>query len=39
MARNLVKEQTLRRRRRQNLGLSPLNEEIIKPEVYRESAH
>ncbi|BEQ13148.1 transposase [Desulfoferula mesophila] len=38
-ARNLVKEQTMRRRRRQNLGLKPLNEEIIKPEVYRECLH
>ncbi|MCF8066345.1 MAG: integrase core domain-containing protein [Desulfarculaceae bacterium] len=35
-ARNLVKEQTMRRKRRHNLGLSPLNEQIIKPEVYRE---
>lgn len=35
-ARNMVKEQTMRRRRRQNLGLIPLNEEIIKPDAYRE---
>lgn len=35
-ARNLVKEQTLRRRRRENLGLMPLNKEIIRPDVYRE---
>jgi len=38
-ARNLVKEQSIRRRRRQNLGLMPLNEEIIRPAVYRESVH
>ena len=35
-ARNLVKEQTLRRRRRQNMGLEPLNEEVIKPAILRE---
>lgn len=38
-ARNLVKEQTMRRRRRHNLGLMPLNEEVIRPEVYRECVH
>ena len=36
-ARNLVKEQTLRQRRRINLGLMPLNEELIKPAILRES--
>ena len=35
-ARNMVKEQTLRRRRSQNLGLEPLNEDLIKPAVLRE---
>jgi len=35
-ARNLVKKQTLRQRRRKNLGLMPLNEEIIRPDVYRK---
>lgn len=38
-ARNLVKEQTMRRGRRHNLGLGPLNEEVIRPEVYRECVH
>jgi hypothetical protein len=38
-ARNLLKEQTMRRRRRYNLGLSPLNQEIMRPEVYRECVH
>ena len=38
-ARNLVKKQTMRRRKSQNLGLIPLNEEIIKPDVYRECVH
>ena len=38
-ARNLVKEQTMRRRRSQNLGLKPLNEQIIRPELYRECVH
>jgi len=36
-ARDLVKEQTLRRRRRLNLGLEPLKEELIKPQILRES--
>ncbi len=35
-ARKLVKEQTLRRRRRQNLGLEPLKEKLIKPTILRE---
>jgi putative transposase len=35
-ARSLVKEQTLRRRRRLNLGLKPLNEVPIRPGVIRE---
>jgi len=34
--RQLVKEQTLRRRRRENLGLKPLNEEPLKPQMLRE---
>jgi putative transposase len=34
--RQLVKEQTLRRRRRENLGLTPLNEEPVKPQLLRE---
>ncbi len=38
-ARNLVKEQTMRRRRRYNLGLRPLSQEIMRPEVYRECVH
>ncbi len=38
-ARNLVKEQVMRRRRRHNLGLMPLNEEIIRPAVFRECVH
>ena len=36
-ARSLVKEQTMRRRRRRNLELEPLNEELIKPPKLRES--
>ena len=36
-ARNLVKEQTMCRRRRLNMGLEPLNEELIKPAILRES--
>jgi transposase InsO family protein len=35
--RNELKEQTLRRRRRENLGLSPLKKELIKPQLLRES--
>ncbi len=35
-ARNLVKEQTLRRRRRLNMGLQPLDEKLIKPPMLRE---
>ena len=34
--RQLVKEQTMRRRRRENLGLKPLNEEPVKPQMLRE---
>ena len=34
--RQLVKEQTLRRRRRENLGLKPLNEQPLKPQLLRE---
>jgi putative transposase len=36
-ARNLVKEQTMRQRRRLNLGLMPMKEELIKPAIIRES--
>ena len=36
-ARNLVKEQTLRSRRRLNLGLMPLNKGLIRPEDLREA--
>ena len=36
-ARNLVKEQTMRQRRRINMGLTPLKEELIKPAIFRES--
>ncbi|MGW8180830.1 MAG: IS3 family transposase [bacterium] len=36
--RNELKEQTLRRRRRENLGLPPLKTELIRPQVLRESA-
>lgn len=35
-ARNLVKEQTMHRRRRINTGLQPINEEIIRPTIFRE---
>ena len=38
-ARDLDKEQTMRRRRRHNLGLRPLKEEVIRPEVYRQCIH
>jgi len=37
MLRNIVKEQTLRQRRRKNLGLPPLKSDVIKPAVLRES--
>lgn len=37
MLRNVVKEQTLRQRRRKNLGLPPLESNVIKPAVLRES--
>ena len=36
-ARNLVKEQTMRNRRRVNMGLKPLRDEMIKPAIFRES--
>ena len=36
-ARNLVKEQTMRNRRRMNMGLEPLSDELIKPAILRES--
>jgi putative transposase len=36
-ARNLIKEQTMRNRRRMNLGLEPLDDELIKPAILRES--
>ena len=35
-ARNLVKEQTVRRRRRLNMGLQPLNEKLTKPVLLRQ---
>lgn len=35
--RDEVKEQTLRRRRRENLGLPPLKKELIRPQMLRES--
>jgi hypothetical protein len=35
-ARNLVKEQTLRRRWREDMGLAPLTEELIQPGLLRE---
>jgi hypothetical protein len=38
-AEEAAQEQAMRRRKRNNLGLRPLNEEIIKPEVYRECLH
>jgi transposase InsO family protein/transposase-like protein len=34
--RQMVKEQTLRRRRRENLGLKTLKEDLIKPQIVRE---
>jgi transposase InsO family protein/transposase-like protein len=36
--RNELKKQTLRRRRRANLGLPPLKTEMIRPQMLRESA-
>jgi len=36
-ARNLVKEQTMRNRRRMNMGMKPLRDELIKPAILRES--
>lgn len=35
-ARNLIKEQTMRNRRRMNMGLKPLSDELIKPAILRE---
>jgi putative transposase len=35
-ARNLIKEQTMRNRRRMNMGLQPLRDELIKPAILRE---
>ena len=35
-ARNLVKEQTIRQRRRQNMGLELLSEELVKPAILRQ---
>jgi putative transposase len=37
MMRDIVKEQTLYKRRRKNLGLPPLKKDVIKPAVLRES--
>jgi transposase InsO family protein len=36
-SRNELKEHTLRRRRRENLGLPPLKKELIRPQLLRES--
>ena len=36
-ARNLVKEKTMRNRRRINLGLEPLHDELIKQAIFRGS--
>jgi hypothetical protein len=38
-ARNLVKEQTLRNRRRVNMGLEALSDELIKPAIFREGVY
>ena len=35
-ARNLIKEQTMRNRRRMNMGLEPLSDELIKPAILRQ---
>ena len=35
--RNELKEQTLRRRRRENLGLTPIKNRVIRPQLLRES--
>lgn len=35
-ARNLIKEQTMRNRRRMNMRLEPLSDELIKPAILRE---
>jgi hypothetical protein len=34
--RNLVKEQTLRRRKKLNMGIKTQNQETIKPAIFRE---
>jgi putative transposase len=34
--RQVVKKQTIRRRRRENMGLKPLNEKLFKPQMLRE---
>lgn len=36
-ARSLVKEKTMRNRRRMNMGLGPLNDELIRSAILRES--
>ncbi len=36
-AREIVKEQTLRRRMRHNMGLAPLNQDLMLPQTVRES--
>jgi hypothetical protein len=36
-ARQMVKEQTLRRRMRKNMGLSPLKQELLLPQLVRGS--
>ena len=36
-ARSLLKDQNMRNRRRMNMGLEPLNDELIKPAIFRES--
>ena len=38
-ARNLIKEQTMRNRRRMNMGLEPLSDELIKPAILREGVY
>ena len=38
-ARNLVKEQTMSNRRRMNMGLEPLGDELIKPAIFREGVY
>ena len=38
-ARSLVKEQTMRNRRRMNMGLKPLTDELIKPAILRKGVY